>query len=83
MVGKIDDKLEYMKTTLSVYIDYLKPKLVTFIEHNFVVRWQDIQFKNLLKNISCKMLFLLLILLKTMGLKCRMKFSQCIGTPHM
>jgi hypothetical protein len=29
------------------------------------------------------MLFLLLILLKTMGLKCRMKFSQCIGTPHM
>jgi hypothetical protein len=44
-------KLEYMKTTPSVCIDYLKPKIDAFIEHNFFAKWQDIQFKNLLKNI--------------------------------
>lgn len=31
-----------MKTTPSVCIDYLKPKLITFIEHNFLTKWQDV-----------------------------------------
>ncbi len=31
-----------MITTPSVYIDYLKPRLITFIEHNFFTRWQDV-----------------------------------------
>lgn len=32
-------KLEYMKTILSVYNDYLKPKLNAFIEQNFFAKW--------------------------------------------
>jgi hypothetical protein len=44
-------KLEYMETIPSIFIDYLKPKLVAFIEHNFFAKWQDIQFKNLLATI--------------------------------
>jgi hypothetical protein len=33
-----------MKTNPSVYIDYLKPNLITFIEHNFFTRWQDVVY---------------------------------------
>ncbi len=50
-VMKIDNLNWNTSTTSSVYIDYLKPKLATFAEHNFFAKWQDIQFKNLLKNI--------------------------------
>jgi hypothetical protein len=32
-------KLEYMKTILSVYNDYLKPKLNAFIEKKIFAKW--------------------------------------------
>jgi hypothetical protein len=44
-------KLEYMETIPNIFINYFKPKLVAFIEHNFFARWQDIQFKSLLATI--------------------------------
>jgi hypothetical protein len=44
-------KLQYMETSPKVFLYYMKPKLTTFIEHNFFARWKDIQFKNLLLTI--------------------------------
>jgi hypothetical protein len=32
-------KLEYMETIPNIFIDYFKPKLVTFIKHNFFAGW--------------------------------------------
>jgi hypothetical protein len=39
----------YKKTTLDEMIDYLKPKLLHFVKHNFVACWEDKQFKACLK----------------------------------
>jgi hypothetical protein len=44
-------KLEYMETILGIFIDYLKPKIIVFIEHNVFARWHDTQFKSLLATI--------------------------------
>ncbi len=44
-------KLEYMGTSPKFFLDYMKPKLTTFTEHNFFARWKDIQFKDLLLTI--------------------------------
>ncbi len=41
--------LVYKKTTSNEMIDYLKPKFQHFVKHNFVVCWEDKQFKAYLK----------------------------------
>ncbi len=51
MVGKIDDgkdkkaqKVEYHETQPQELLQYLTPCLKEFILHNYVYRWQDLQF---------------------------------------
>jgi hypothetical protein len=58
VVGKSKDgsdkkspKVEYMETPPSVMIEYMKPKLRYFVTHNFISQWQELQFKNLLRNL--------------------------------
>ena len=43
--------LTYKTTSSAEFLDYLKPKLQFFIQHNFVARWEDAQFKKSLENI--------------------------------
>jgi len=43
--------LAYKSTTSDKFIDYLKLKLQFFVQHDFVARWQDQQFKKSLENI--------------------------------
>jgi len=43
--------LAYKSTTFDEFIAYLKPKFQFFVQHNFVARWQDHQFKKSLQNI--------------------------------
>lgn len=50
--GKVLKKLSlvYKKTILDEMLDYLKLKLRHFVKHNFVVQWEDKQFKAYLKS---------------------------------
>lgn len=55
IVGQIKDgrdqkasKVEYHDTHSSELIQYLKPHLKAFVFHNFISRWQDVQFKDCL-----------------------------------
>jgi len=36
-------KEAFKETSLSMFLDYLRPSLQVFIKHNFVARWQDNQ----------------------------------------
>ncbi len=38
-------RLQYKETILKCLLDYLKPKLSTFILHNYVARFQEEQYK--------------------------------------
>ncbi len=42
--------LVYKKTSNDEFVHYLKPKLQTFVRHNFVFKWQDKQFKSSIKS---------------------------------
>lgn len=44
-------KVEYHDTHPSELIKYLKPHLKAFVLHNFISRWQDVQFKDCLTNV--------------------------------
>ncbi len=39
----------YDTTTLDEFISYLKPKLLHFVKHNFVTKWEDKHFKLCIK----------------------------------
>lgn len=58
VVGKTKDgndkkvpQVEYMESTPRDFIEYLKPKLKEFITHNFVVHWQETQFKKFISKL--------------------------------
>jgi hypothetical protein len=40
----------YKITTNDGFVQYLRPKLQNFVRHNFVSRWQDMQFKSSIKS---------------------------------
>jgi hypothetical protein len=44
--------LIHKSITINELITYLKPKLQYFVHHNFVVNWQDMQFKLCLKYVQ-------------------------------
>jgi hypothetical protein len=44
-------RVEYHDTHPSELFEYLKPCLKDFVFHNFISRWQDIQFKDSLINV--------------------------------
>jgi hypothetical protein len=50
--GEEKKKLKLMEksTNSKEFIQYLKPKLQYFVHQNFVVRWEDYQFKICLNN---------------------------------
>ena len=57
-MGKTKDRndkkvpqVEYMESTPRDFIEYLKPKLKEFITHNFVVHWQETQFKKFISKL--------------------------------
>jgi hypothetical protein len=49
--GKVSKKLTlvYKKTFPDVLLEYMRPKLQYFVKHNFVAKWQDLQFKACIK----------------------------------
>jgi len=49
---KKGSKLEYHETPPLDLIQYLKPQFKKFVLHNYVARWQDAQFQELLNNVS-------------------------------
>jgi hypothetical protein len=58
VVGHIDDrrkkkvqKLEYCETQPAKLLEYLSPCFKEFVLRNYVSRWQDLQFRECLKNI--------------------------------
>jgi hypothetical protein len=59
VVGKIDvgknkkvHKVEYHETQPKELLKYLNPHLKEFVLHNYVFRWQDLQFKECLQNFT-------------------------------
>jgi len=57
-IGVIDEgkpkksiKKTFWKTTTSMFLDYLRPKLQHFIKHNFGAKWQDNQCKLVMANL--------------------------------
>jgi hypothetical protein len=44
-------RYEYKDTTPSELVDFLRPKLLEFIQHNYFAQWQERQFKKYLKDI--------------------------------
>ena len=44
-------QLQYMETPPRVLIDYLKPRLVEYIVHNFISKWQEKEFKRTLSRL--------------------------------
>jgi hypothetical protein len=58
VVGSIDEreekkasKLEYKETPSCDLIQYMQPCLKEFVLHNYIARWQDSQFKEVLSNV--------------------------------
>jgi len=47
-------KLAYHLTLLKELLEYLYPHLKEFVLHNYVSRWQDLQFRKCLKNLHPK-----------------------------
>jgi hypothetical protein len=45
-------QLVYEETTSDKLVSYLKPKLKTFVRHNFVAKWEDEQFRTCLASFS-------------------------------
>jgi hypothetical protein len=43
--------LEYQETLARELVEYLKPKLIAFVLHNYVASWQDYQFKELFRSV--------------------------------
>ena len=43
-------QLVYKNTTSAKFLAYLKPKLQFFVQHSFVARWEDHQFRQCLEN---------------------------------
>jgi hypothetical protein len=41
-------RIKYNESNPTELVDYLKPKLQSFIKHNYVAHWQDNQFKELM-----------------------------------
>jgi hypothetical protein len=63
-VGKIDEgrnkkdqKLEYHLTLPRELLKYLYPCLKEFVLHNYVSRWQNLQFKEYVENLPLKIVF--------------------------
>jgi hypothetical protein len=61
VVGKINEggekkaqKLEYHLIMLKELLEFLYPHLKEFVLHNYVSRWQDLQFKKCLENFHHK-----------------------------
>ncbi len=69
----------YKKTNNEKSIEYFKPKLQKKFKHNFVLRWQNKQFKASISPSTKTQLFLLWTLLKIIHLKCKMKCNLCSG----
>jgi hypothetical protein len=38
-------KIEFHETPSKDLISYLRPRFESFVLHNFLVKWQDVQFK--------------------------------------
>jgi len=64
VVGHIDDrrgkkvqKLEYFETQLAKLLEYFIPHLKEFVLHNYVSRWQDLQFRECLNNLPFDTMF--------------------------
>ena len=43
-------QLVYKNTTSAEFLAYFKPKLQFFVQHSFVARWEDRQFRQCLEN---------------------------------
>jgi hypothetical protein len=43
--------LEYQETPARELVEYLKPKLTTFVLYNYVASWKDYQFKELFSSV--------------------------------
>ncbi len=79
--GKTLEKLTlvYKKTNSDEFVHYLKPKLQTFIRHNFVSRWQDKQFKSNIKSFPHQIVVSVVDFDENYTFETRMKFNLCIG----
>ena len=50
LVKKVS-QLQYMETPSRVLIDYLKSKLIKYVLHNFILKWQEKEFKRILSRL--------------------------------
>jgi len=60
-------------------LQYLTPSLKEFILHNYVYRWQDLQFQECLENLAHDIVLFVLIYLRITLWIFKMKFKLCIG----
>jgi hypothetical protein len=65
---------------MSMFLDYLRPKLQQFIKHNFVMRWQDTQCRLAMVNLPCDCILSHIDFVENYSFQIHNGSNQCIGT---